>query len=84
MSDFKRKVTKSYDKDIDAEAGKFSEIFKDLINNFTSLTIKGVILILNYPRIIKTKSFFLSSGWIVESLIGNLNNGFCKELLNRL
>jgi len=31
-------VTKSFDKNIDTEAGKFSEIFKTLINDYTGLT----------------------------------------------
>lgn len=31
-------VTKSFDKNIDSEAGKFSEIFKTLINDYTTLT----------------------------------------------
>jgi hypothetical protein len=34
----KKEVTKSYDKNIDASAGQNSEIFKDLINNYTTLT----------------------------------------------
>tara|TARA_R100001244_G_C5171093_1_gene131657 strand:- start:1990 stop:3654 length:1665 start_codon:yes stop_codon:yes gene_type:complete len=33
----KAEVTKSYDKDIDPEAGVISEIFKDLINTYTPL-----------------------------------------------
>ena len=34
----KRKVTYSFDKDIDSEAGKYSEIFKTLVNDYTDLT----------------------------------------------
>ncbi len=34
----KRKVTTSYDINIDSEVGKFSEIFKSLINDHTNLT----------------------------------------------
>ena len=34
----KRTLTKSFDKDIDSEAGKYSEIFKTLINDYTDLT----------------------------------------------
>lgn len=34
----RRNVTKSFDINIDTEAGKFSEIFKTLINDYTTLT----------------------------------------------
>jgi len=40
-STMQRIVTKSFDKDIDTEAGKYSEIFKTLINDFTDLTADG-------------------------------------------
>ena len=34
----RNEITKSYDKDIDVEAGVGSEIFKDMVNTFTPLT----------------------------------------------
>ena len=63
----KAEVTKSYDINVDPEAGVLSEIFKDLVNTFTDLTADGTT-VTNSGVVDVLKKFVCRSEDVYEKL----------------